>query len=217
MSDCSRSRRTPLGLGARGSLAGAVALLAVTLLADGGLAQSPLAYESPAASGALLRPMATSIRLVAASSTVRRGCLRAARRLKAAVYCPTRVPAGWSPQICAGCNGTFSATGWFPAPKGYVGQPGERTGHFNVWSSPPRLIREGYVGCANGTRSGARLRIAHLRMAWIVCPEGSTLDSGHIVLQWSRGQWIYGLSLHSDTSTNRATLRAIARSLVRVT
>jgi hypothetical protein len=217
MSDCSRSRRTRLELGARGSLVGAAALLAVALLADGGHAQSRLAPEGPAASGALLRPEATSIRLVAASSTLRRGCSRAARKLKAAVYCPTRVPAGWLPRICAGCNGTFSATGWFPAPKGYVGQPGERTGHLNVWAAPPRLIREGYVGCANGTRSGARLRIAHLSMAWIICPRGSTLDSGHIVLQWSRGGWIYGLSLHSDTSTNRAILRTIARSLVRVT
>jgi hypothetical protein len=217
MPDCSRSDRTPLGLSARRSVVGAAVLFALTLLANGSLAQSRLGPESLAVSRAPLRPGVTSIRLVAASSTLRRGCLRAARRLKVAVYCPTSVPAGWSPRICAGCNGTFSASGWFPAPKGYVGQPGERTGHFNIWAAPPRLIREGYVGCSNGARSGARLRIAHLSMAWIVCPEGSTLDYGHIVLQWSRGRWVYGLSLHSDTSTNRTILRAIARSLVRVT
>ena len=81
--------------------------------------------------GAATHP--NTVQLVPAPTALARGCTDAARRLGIAVQCPTRVPRGWSPRVCAGCNGTFSATGWFPAPRGYVGQPGEATGHFTVW------------------------------------------------------------------------------------
>jgi hypothetical protein len=208
-----RSSRTPLGLHSSQAVLGATALV-VIVLAGAGLAERHQVRQDFEGSDALQSQVA-SIRLIPASSTLRRGCSRAARRLKVAVYCPTRVPARWSPRICAGCNGTFSATGWFPAPKGYVGQPGEQTGHFTVWAAPPRLIREGYVGCTNGTRSG-HLRLARFRMVWITCPEGSTLDSGHIVLQWSRGRWTYALSLHTDTPPNRSILRTVARTVDKV-
>lgn len=108
-----------------------------------------------------------------------------------------------------GLNGIFSGSGWFLAPRGYVGQPGKPTGHFTVWAAPPAKIREGYVGCPDGRRSGG----AHVRtatMEWVTCPSGSTLDSDHVLLQWSRRHWRYALSLHSDTPTNRGLLRAIA-------
>jgi hypothetical protein len=119
--------------------------------------------------------------------------------------------------VCAGCHGLrlFSATGWFPAPRGYVGQPGEPTGHLNLWAASRRLFRLGYVGCPDVVKSWKR-RIAGRSTTWLVCPQGSTLDSGHVVVQWSAPGWVYGLTLHSNTTTNRRLLAAIARHLVRV-
>ena len=142
-----------------------------------------------------------------------RGCRTAARRLKVAIFCPTRVPRRWTvAHVCAGCNGTFSATGWFPAPTGYVGQPGERTGHFTVWAARPRKVREGFVGCLNGKRARPT-RVAGHNVAWVTCPPGSTLDGGHVLLQWSRQGWLYAVSLHADTSVNRHLLRRIATTM----
>lgn len=169
-------------------------------------------------SSARERTHALAIRLLPAPIALRRGCASAARRLEVVIYCPTRVPAKWSPPyICAGCHSLrlFTATGWFPAPRAYVGQPGEPTGHLNVWAASSRMVRLGYVGCPGRTASGL-LRIAGLRATWIVCPEGSTFDSGHVVLQWSRNGWTYGLSLHSNTATNRRLLRMIAGYLARI-
>jgi hypothetical protein len=158
------------------------------------------------------------ISLVPAPRRVRRACVKAARHLKVGIYCPTLVPIKWGTQmlVCAGCNGTFSATGVFPAPRDYVGSPEDfHAGHFTVWAATPSLIQQGYVGCTDGRISG-RSHFAGLGMTWIVCPPGSELDSGHVLLEWSRGGWIYGLSLHSATATNRRLLRVIAAHVIRL-
>ncbi len=116
--------------------------------------------------------------------------------------------------MCIACNGTFSITGEFPAPKSYIGVPGDSAGHFTVWASPPKLIRKGYVGCTTGKTFG-HVIIARLHMQWVNCPAGSTLDSGHVLLEWSQDTWVYVLSLHSDTRTNRKLLRTMAAHLIR--
>ena len=160
------------------------------------------------------RPARVRIALAPSPAMLRTGCRRAARRLTIAIYCPTSVPAGWSAaHVCAGCNGTFSATGWFPAPAGYIGQPGEKTGHFTVWAAPPAKVREGYVGCVNGTRSRPT-RVGGHAAVWVVCPPGSTLDGGHVLLRWSRDGWLYAVSIHTDTAVNRNVLMRIAASMV---
>ena len=58
-----------------------------------------------------------------------------------------------------------------------------------------------YVGCTNGATSG-RLGIAGLSMAWITCSQGSTLDFGHVVLQWSKRRWATG---SRSTATRKPT------------
>jgi hypothetical protein len=116
---------------------------------------------------------------------------------------------------CNDCNGTFSATGSFPAPRGYRGVLNEhRTGHFTVWAEPRKLIRQWLVGCPDGRVFG-RGRISGLATTWTTCPSGSGLDSGHVLLEWSRDNWRYALSpLHSNTPTNRQLLRIICRPAV---
>jgi len=79
---------------------------------------------------------------------------------------------------------------------------------------PPKLIRKGYVGCTTGKTFG-HVIIARLHMQWVNCPAGSTLDSGHVLLEWSQDTWVYVLSLHSDTRTNRKLLRTMAAHLIR--
>jgi hypothetical protein len=190
-----------------------VAILVVTLTACGASGNNSANGRS-GASTLPPRTRAPAIRLVPASAVVRRSCLRAARRFTVTIYCPMRVPAHWvTDLICIDCNGTFSITGGFTAPRNYLGMV-RGSGHFTVWAATPALIRQGYVGCTDGRPSG-RARLAGLQMRWIDCPQGSGLDGGHILLQWSHGGWRYALSMHSDTSTNRQLLRMIARHLAR--
>lgn len=118
-------------------------------------------------------------------------------------------------EVCNGCNGTFSATGSFPAPRGYRGVPNEyRTGHFTIWAEPRSLIRQWLVGCPGKVLG--HIRIRGLSMVWSTCPSGSELDAGHVLLEWSRNRWRYALSLHSNTPTNRELLRVMAEHLSEV-
>lgn len=155
------------------------------------------------------------IRFAATPAGVVRGC-RQAQRLTFDVYCPKFLPRGWSTgPICVGCNGTFSITGFFIGPPGYVGVPGSNTGHLNIWASPREGLAQLFVGCVDGKKKGFTHE-AGRTMAWIVCPPGSELDSGHLLLQWRRGRVYYGLSLHSNTPANRALLRFMASHLIRI-
>ena len=118
--------------------------------------------------------------------------------------------------ICNDCNGTFSLTGSFPAPHGYIGPPGEvGSGHFTVWAATSKFIREGYVGCADG-RTISRDEIAGRKTTWVVCPAASELDGGHVLVEWSKDGWTYALSLHTNTATNRSLLRIMADHVIGV-
>jgi hypothetical protein len=107
-------------------------------------------------------------------------------------------------------------SGWFPAPESYVGQLYEPTGHLNVWAATKKLARLGYVGCTDWGKRAGTTRVLGMRAAWISCPQASSLDGGHVVLQWWIRDWTYGVSLHSNTPVNRRLARAIAARLVRV-
>ena len=117
--------------------------------------------------------------------------------------------------VCNGCNGTFSLTGSFSAPPGYMGEPGEVGGHFTVWAATRRFIRQGFVGCTDG-RKLRHARVAGRKTTWIFCPPGSEFDSGHLLVEWSRRRWIYALSLHRNTPTNRRLLVTMAEHVTEV-
>lgn len=48
---------------------------------------------------------------------------------------------------------------------------------------------------------------------WVECPEGSAMNSGHVLLRWTRGGVIYGVSLHGHNGVNRQVELAIARNI----
>lgn len=156
------------------------------------------------------------IRFVGAPPDTRAECGKAARALPFPVLCPAVLPADWQPVgDCAPCNGMFSLTGYFTGPW-VSSESGEGVGHLSVWASPPEGITELYVGCPDGTALGREERNG-LRADWISCSAGSTLDSGHLILQWSQGDIVYAVSLHGEDSTlARRALRLLAEHLIQL-
>lgn len=188
--------------------------LGVSILALG-LAPTVAACGGPHPAPVTRAERSVTIRLEAAPPGVRAVCQRAANRLGYRVFCPTALPRGWYSELdCADCNGTFSITGWFPGPRGYHGVPGEpRTGHVNIWATRWSGIDGLFVGCPDGDRLG-RVSLAKLPTAhWILCPPGSELDSGHLVLEWVTRRIYYGVSAHTDNEPNRRLLMEIAARL----
>jgi hypothetical protein len=119
-----------------------LAILVVTLTGCGASGNNSANGHS-GASTLSPRTRAPAIRLMPASAVVRRSCLRAARRFTVTIYCPMRVPAHWvADLICIDCNGTFSITGGFTAPRNYVGMV-RGSGHFTVWAATPGVDSAG--------------------------------------------------------------------------
>ncbi len=48
---------------------------------------------------------------------------------------------------------------------------------------------------------------------WVECPDGSAMNSGHVLLRWARAGVIYAVSLHGHTSIDREVEVAIARNI----
>ncbi len=48
---------------------------------------------------------------------------------------------------------------------------------------------------------------------WVECGDGSSMNSGHVLLRWTKGGVIYAVSLHGHTSVNRDVELAIALSI----
>jgi len=54
---------------------------------------------------------------------------------------------------------------------------------------------------------------------WTTCPRDdadSGINSGHVILVWNIGTVRYGVSVHSDTPTNRQLERAFATAITYV-
>lgn len=175
---------------------------------------------APVPSGAVV---IGGLHVVRAGRSVAAACRRARGLLRYPIYCPTRLPATWQPAgSCParsagdrrrGCR-VFKLVGYFDAPPEYVGsEPNE--GHVNFWAMPTaeRLIYGGGCPDASPTR---RLRFRGHPGAFSRCPEGSSLDSGHLVLEWSEGAISYGVSAHGFTDVNRRLVVYLATHLKRL-
>jgi hypothetical protein len=86
---------------------------------------------------------------------------------------------------------------------------------FVVGVKSDSLLRPFRVGCgdaAESTSSGPEL--LGFGTTWVECAgETSGMNSGHVLLRWSRGDVIYAVSLHGHTQVNRDVELAIARNI----
>lgn len=67
------------------------------------------------------------------------------------------------------------------------------------------------VGCGDDPEVRAQgPRLSGVSTEWVECPDGSSMNSGHVLLRWERGEVVYAISLHGHTDTNRSVELAIA-------
>jgi hypothetical protein len=158
-------------------------------------------------------------------------CQRAANRLAFAVPCPSLLPVGLIPISCPGfqSNGidcawighvsSFTYSSTFTAPDDYTGpRPGE--GHLNIVSTQVRAATEVSAGgdlsavlCPGTTHVEPGPSLAGQQTTWVVCPDGSGQDSGHVALAWQLNGIAYEVSLHGHGRINRDLDKLIAQHL----
>ena len=80
--------------------------------------------------------------------------------------------------------------------------------HMFVMAAEPRLSR--YVTSCTGGRPSGRTVVHGLRARWITCPEGSEMNSGHVVLAWVQGGIDYAVTIHGDFPLTRMIAAAVA-------
>lgn len=215
-----------------------VALLTVSGCTSGG---SSKRHTHPVTASVTSRRDTTEIRglpLEPAASIVRRYCRVAARRLHREVPCPTVVPGstihGLSlrAEYCFGRSGrlgsrpcfradVFVVGRIFAAPGFYVGL-GRNAGHLNIWSAPRASMEGEGLGCESFGQHAGRTEIQGRDAEFYSCPTRRhvppaarfPIDSGHLVLQWRRGDYEIGVSLHGHTGINRRVDSFVARRLV---
>lgn len=75
-----------------------------------------------------------------------------------------------------------------------------------------RAFRAGCGDASESTSSGPDL--LGVGTTWVECAgEISGMNSGHVLLRWSRGDVVYAVSLHGHTQVNRDVELAIARNI----
>ena len=86
---------------------------------------------------------------------------------------------------------------------------------FVVGIKSDSLLRPFRVGCGDAAESASSgPDLLGLGTTWVECAgEASGMNSGHVLLRWSRGDVIYAVSLHGHTQVNRDVELAIARNI----
>lgn len=145
-------------------------------------------------------------------------CTDALKRVDFPLLCPTLLPVGIAlqgePLIRSGMLVFQSG---FPGPFGYRGVPGGQRGHFVFATAPATKFdapfrKQPHLTCFRAKKLTVE-RITSRRVQLLACPQGSALHSEHLLLKWVGERVGYVISLHTDTSTNRRLLTAIARTV----
>lgn len=153
------------------------------------------------------------LRLRRTSDKISEQCEDSARMLKVRLYCPRYLPDGFE-QVskCSPCNRMYVLSGYF-VNDSFSSESGTGVGHVNIWASPSRGIEELFVGCNDGDARGKET-VGGRDGSWIMCPQGSAIDSGHVLFQFE-DEITYAASLHgADTGLNRAVLRFLVENMV---
>jgi len=152
-------------------------------------------YVEPAAAGLLAR------------------CAQAARRLRFPVPCPRGIPTRRTDVgLCGPCGGQtkFTISVEFVGPSNYAGTgPYGGEGHL-VFAGGRKLAG---IGCFGARVRHSLVSIEGHRSDWVVCPTGSELNSGHVMLRWRGRRSAFAVSIHGDTRANRSLAVALARDV----
>ena len=146
------------------------------------------------------------------SDTFMGKCSETSRLLSTIAFCPRLVPLGWEQNATVDFRSdrlVLSAS--FPAAPEYVGVgPGE--GHLNIWEAGPHGFSGGF-GCPEGRFVG-KIMVRSIQGRWKVCPEGSELDSGHLILEWKMQHVTVAVSLHRPSVASRSMALFIASRMI---
>jgi hypothetical protein len=154
--------------------------------------------------------------LVAPSRRVTRICRRSAPKAKLIVPCPRLIPGTSDSVYCAGAfpcamPGAFVLEGSFAGPPTYKGaSPG--TGHLLIFAFTTRSGVWPASTLIAGTPT-RKITVHGHPATFLSFPDGSGLNSGHIVLRWTQNATTYAVSLHGRTTLNQRLDRIIANHL----
>ena len=140
-----------------------------------------------------------------------RRCAAAAGVVGFRVPCPRLIPFNAIPQLFPSRGQFVLEMSGFDAPSTYPRTaPGgyDLPHHMFVMAAEPRLSR--YVTSCTGGRPSGRTVVHGLRARWITCPEGSEMNSGHVVLAWVQGGIDYAVTIHGDFPLTRMIAAAVA-------
>jgi hypothetical protein len=155
-------------------------------------------------------------------------CHKAADDLGYPVLCPRRLPRLLDLVPCKGpapreelwgkyCY-DYVLDALFRGPSGYRGPFGGTAGHLAIWTIAPGsdfYPRGRLFACPGGGRRERAERLAGHDGYWWTCPHtaAANLNSGHLAFQWTSGQIVYGLSVHTVTEASRQIVRELAAEL----
>lgn len=156
--------------------------------------------------------------LVPAATSVSSLCMAAAKVTTFPVPCPTMVPypadsvgfCGGTGQMCWTRSG-FLLLGYFQGPPSYHGVDGTRQGHLWIEAATPDSIDS--INCCGATLVSRRTGPFDRSARWLVFPNGSHGNSGHVVLEWRLHGAVYAVSLHGHGAINYRLDLAIAEHL----
>jgi len=154
------------------------------------------------------------IYLVPADASLRHACIRAAHVAGFPVPCPSLMP--YPPTSVGGCGGVTRCyrSGEFVLEGNFVGPPeyvGNDAGSGHLWFLAATPAKRADVECFSGKREAATVTVRGHPGHWLVCPPGSELNSGHVILEWPEHGVVYAISLHGDSAPNRRLDLALAR------
>lgn len=162
--------------------------------------------------------------LAPSPATVRRTCDAAQRFTHATVYCPTRLPAGWTTDNVgdpdcptAGCAAPLlSISGSFMDPGDATIGSGVGESSASIWAASAWQLRHYPVplGCGAAApnahaRTVGRTTFRGHAATWRQCPAG-----GPLILEWHIANESYGISANGPAALRRRLIEYIAAHLI---
>lgn len=175
------------------------------------------------------RTVVAGVELVPAEAALRASCSRAAALLGFAVPCPGLLIAHRA-AVGEGCpdqhvthpdclEDESAQDPPLPAPLAaftYVQNDVVLDGAYHLYVVGVRetsRLAPYRTGCIGPEVTQAGPELSGTTSTWVECPDGTAMNSGHVLLRWSRDAVVYAVSLHGHNTVNRSVELAIARNI----